>query len=114
MYYLREDVSLTGVRAHLRSDCHPRSRTLAVVTAVCLVLLAPLAVAQVVHVHPVQSDADLCPLCIAMHSVVPIVVMVAALVLARIETTTPVLLEVSKIILYWYPTLFTRPPPAGC
>src|ERR1035438_248296 len=86
VYYLREDVSLTGLRAHLRSDWRPRPRTLAVLTAVCLVLLALLAVAQVVHAHPVQSDADHCPLCIVMHSVVPFVVMVAALVLVRIET----------------------------
>jgi hypothetical protein len=114
VYYLREDVSLTGLRAHLRSDWRPRPRTLAVLTAVCLVLLALLAVAQVVHAHPVQSDADHCPLCIAMHSVVPFVVMVAALVLVRIETVAPLPLAVNKIILYWYPTLFTRPPPTSC
>ena len=83
-------------------------------TAVCLVLLALLAVAQVVHAHPVQSDADNCPVCVAMHSVVPFVVMVAAPVLVRIETIAPVPLAVNKIILYWYPTLFTRPPPTSC
>src|ERR1035441_11135438 len=85
VYYLREDVSLTGLRAHLRSDWRPRPRTLAVLTAVCLVLLALLAVAQVVHAHPVQSDADHCPLCIVKHLGVPFLVIVATVVLVRIE-----------------------------
>jgi hypothetical protein len=114
VYYLREDFSLTGVRAHLRSDRRPKSSTLRVATVVCLVLLALLAVAQVVHTHPVQSDADQCPLCIATHSVVPLVVMVVAVVLVRIGTAAPVPHEVSKNVRYWFPTLFTRPPPAGC
>jgi hypothetical protein len=64
------------------------------------VLLALLAVAQVVHAHPVQSDADHCPLCIAMHSVVPIVVMVAALVLVRIETVACAMLGDGRLDSY--------------
>jgi hypothetical protein len=81
---------------------------------VCLVLLVLLAVAQVVHTHSVESDADHCPLCIAMHSVVPIVALAAAAVLVRIGTAAPVPLEVHTIIRYWHPTFFTRPPPADC
>lgn len=81
---------------------------------VCLVLLALLAVAQVTHVHPVVSDADHCQLCIAMHSVVPLAIMVVVVVLIRFGTAAPVLLEMPAIIRHWYPTLFTRPPPVGC
>ncbi len=81
---------------------------------VCLVFLALLAVAQVTHVHAVGNDADHCQLCIAMHSVVPIVIMLITVVLVRIEVLTPGLLEVRAIIRYWHPTLFIRPPPAGC
>jgi hypothetical protein len=64
--------------------------------------------------HPVESDADHCPLCIAMHSVVPLAVMVVVVVLVRFGTAAPVLLETHTIIRYWHPTLFTRPPPPGC
>jgi hypothetical protein len=41
------------------------------------------------------------------------VVMVAAVVLVRIGTATPVMRETRTIIRYWHPTLFNRPPPAG-
>ena len=41
------------------------------VAVLCLVLLAMLAVAQVAHLHPNQTDADHCQLCIVMHTVVP-------------------------------------------
>jgi hypothetical protein len=105
---------LTAIQAHLRRHRRPESRTLGVATAVCLVLLVLLAVAQVVHTHPVESNADHCPLCIAMHSIVSLAVMVVVVVLVRFGTAAPVLLETRAIIRYWYPTLFTRPPPAGC
>ena len=81
------------------------------VTVVCLIFLALLTVIQITHIHASDSDADHCTLCVAMHSVVPIVVMVAAVVLVKIEITAPVFLEVSAIVRYWHPTLFTRPPP---
>ena len=113
MYYAREDVALKAIGTHLRSDRRLRPRTLGAVAAVCLLLLALLAVAQVTHVHLVGSDADHCPLCVAMHSVVPFVVMVAAVVLVKIGTATPVMRETRTIIRYWHPTLFNRPPPAG-
>jgi p-aminobenzoyl-glutamate transporter AbgT len=113
VYYFREDASLTALRAHLQSDRRPKPNTLGLAAIVCLILLVLLAVAQVTHVHPVGSDADHCPLCVAMHSVVPFVVMVAAVVLVRIGTATPVMRETRTIIRYWHPTLFNRPPPAG-
>jgi hypothetical protein len=79
--------------------------------AVCLVLLILLAAIHVVSAHGVGSDVDHCPLCIVMHSVVPFLVMVVAVLLARIGTATPVLFEVRPVIQYWHPTLFNRPPP---
>jgi hypothetical protein len=85
-----------------------------VATVVCLVLLALLAVAQVMHVHASVSDADHCTLCVAMHSVVPIVIMLITVVLIKIEVLAPSLLEARVIVRYWHPTLFTRPPPANC
>jgi hypothetical protein len=81
---------------------------------VCLILVALLAVIQVTHVHAVESDADHCPLCVAMHSLVPFVITVASVLLVRIGTAAPVLPETRRIVRYWHPTLFNRPPPTGC
>ncbi len=112
MYYAREDVWLTGIHVQLRRDRHSKLFTLRATAVVCLVLLVLLAVAQVTHVHAAGSDTDHCPLCIAMHSVVPFVIMVATVVLVRIGTAALVLLETRTVIRYWHPNLFTRPPPA--
>lgn len=79
----------------------------------CLALLVLLAVLQVVHVHASDSDANRCTLCVVMHSVVPIVVIAAAVILVRIATAAPIILEVCTITRYWHPNLFTRPPPVG-
>ena len=46
-------------------------------TIVCLLLLALLTVVQVAHVHSVETAADHCPLCIAMHSAAPVAVTAA-------------------------------------
>lgn len=80
----------------------------------CLILLALLTVAQVTHVHASDNDADHCTLCVAMHSVVPIVVMLVAVILVRIGITAPVPLDVRIITRCWYPSLFIRPPPVCC
>ncbi len=85
-----------------------------VAAVVCLVLLLLLAVAQVMHVHASASDADHCTLCVAMQSVVPIVIMLIAVVLVRIETVAPVFFEIRAVTRYWHSTLFTRPPPISC
>ena len=108
-----EDLSLTTIRAHLRRNRRLELGPLRAAAVVCLVLVALLAVAQVTHVHPVGSDADHCQLCIAMHTVVPFVVMATAVVLVRIGTAAPMVHEARTIIRYWHPNLFTRPPPAG-
>lgn len=105
---------MTGIRTHLSSDRQPKHAAFRVAVVVCLVLVALLAVIQVTHVHSVDGDSDHCPLCVAMHSLVPLVVMVAAVVLVRIGAASPVSLETRAIIRYWHPTLFTRPPPIAC
>ena len=101
-------------RAGLRISSRSKQRALKVATVVCLLLLALLAVAQVMHVHASASDADHCTLCVAMHSVVPLAIMLITGILVRIEVLTPGLFEGRAITRYWHPTLFIRPPPAGC
>jgi hypothetical protein len=80
------------------------------VSLVCLVLLALLTVVQVTHVHPVETAADHCPLCIVMHSAAPVSVTAAVVVLVQIEGPAPVF-ETHTVTRYWHPQLFTRPPP---
>jgi hydrogenase/urease accessory protein HupE len=87
-----------------------KPRAFAVATIVCLVLLALLAVVQVAHAHPNDSDADHCPLCIVMHTAAPITVAAAVIIMVQIGTPAPVL-ETRAIVRHWHPTLFTRPPP---
>lgn len=101
-------------QAGLRNGSHPKQSALRVATVVCLVLLALLAVAQVMHVHTSANDADHCTLCVAMHSVVPIVIMLITVLLIRIEVLAPGLFEGRVTTRYWHPTLFNRPPPADC
>lgn len=91
---------------------HAKHGALPVVTLVCLILLALLAVAQVAHVHPVDTDADHCPLCIVMHTAAPVAVTAAIVVLIHIESPAPVF-EAHTVTRYWHPQLFTRPPPNG-
>jgi hypothetical protein len=80
---------------------------------VCFVLIALLAVAQVAHMHSLESDADHCPLCIVMHTAAPVVVAAAVVVLVKIEAQAPVF-EARAVVRHWHPKLFTRPPPADC
>lgn len=103
---------MRSTQAGLRSGSHSKQSALRVAAVLCLILVALLAVIQVIHVHASDSDADHCTLCVAMHSVVPIVIMLITVVLVRIEVLAPGLLEVRAITRYWHPTLFTRPPPA--
>jgi hypothetical protein len=86
---------------------------LPVAALVCLVLLALLTLVQVAHMHALDSDADHCPLCIAMHSAAPVAVMAAGVVLVQIEAAAPVF-EPQTVVRNWHPKFITRPPPAGC
>jgi hypothetical protein len=103
---------LAGLQTFLSGRSRAKPGALPVATVVCLVLLALLAVVQVAHVHPVDTDADHCPLCIAMHSAAPVAVTAAVVMLVEFERTAPVR-ETLTISRYWHPQLFTRPPPDG-
>lgn len=105
---------LTGLQAHFESLSRrwkPRASGAAVL--VCLALLALLTVVQVAHYHAIESDADHCPLCIAMQSAAPVAAITAVIVLVQIRAATPVY-KACPVIRHWHPKLFTRPPPAGC
>jgi hypothetical protein len=114
VYYLVQDVALTPILTHLRSDRGPKPSALQFAIVVCLVLLMLMGLVHAADAHSTASDADRCPLCIMMRSVAPFLVLAATVVLIRIGTPAPKLLEVRTIVRYWHPTLFTRPPPAGC
>ncbi len=104
---------LTGFQAGRIRSNRSTPRSFAVATVVCLILLALLAVVQVAHVHPLESDADHCPLCIVLHSVAPVSVAVAIIILVQIGAPVPVL-RVRAAFRPWLPTLFIRPPPIAC
>jgi len=91
-----------------KNDARPKA--FAAVAILCLLLLALLAVAQVAHTHEGISDADHCPLCIVMHTAVPILIAAAIVALVQIDVAAPVL-EVRAVARNWHPQLFTRPPP---
>lgn len=89
-----------------------RPRALAAIAVVCLVLLALLTIAQVTHTHPVNSETDHCPLCIALHSAATVVATAAMITLVQVAVAAPAP-EVRQISRQWHPQLFTRPPPIG-
>lgn len=102
-------------RLHSNSRINGRRepRAFGAAALLCLILLMLLTVAQVAHTHALDSDADRCTLCIAMHSAAPVAVAAAAIILIRLGTAAP-LAEERVAIRYWRPKLYTRPPPAGC
>ena len=102
---------MTPFQAHWTGKSRAKLPALSVVTIVCLVLLALLAVAQVAHTHSVDTDADHCPLCIGMHSAVPVIVAAALIILIQIERRTSVF-QPRVVSRTWHPQLFIRPPPA--
>lgn len=107
------DASVTGFQADIRGKRRTRLTAWPVVSVVCLLLLALLTVVQVAHVHPVESDADHCPLCIVMHTAAPVAVTAAVVVLVQFESATPVF-KARTVVRFWHPQLFTRPPPSSC
>jgi hypothetical protein len=90
-----------------------RTGAIGVPALVCIVLLALLAVAQVAHVHPLETDADHCPLCIVMHSVAPVVVAAIAILLVQVGPPVPVFAVRATPLPCWQAALFIRPPPIG-
>jgi len=111
---LESEVCLfTGFQTRSRENRHARPRSFAVIAVVCLALLALLTVAQVTHVHANASAADNCPLCIALHTAVPVTATPAVVLLVEDLVAAPVL-DVRAVTRNWHPQLFTRPPPTGC
>lgn len=82
------------------------------IAVLCLVLLAMLAVAQVAHVHPDETDTDHCQLCIVMHTVVPVAAAAAVIVIVQLGASTP-LAEPVIIARQRQIRLFIRPPPVS-
>jgi len=87
-----------------------RLAALPVVTLVCLVLLTLLTVVQVAHVHPVDTDADHCPLCIVLHTAAPVATTPPVIVLVEVTSRAPIF-DAHTVSRPWHPSLFTRPPP---
>ena len=104
---------MTGLPPDFRSCRHRGPRAFGLAALLSLVLLALLVTVQVAHVHPVQSDADHCSLCIALHSAAPVAVIAAAVALIKIGLPGP-LVEARAVVRYWRPKFYTRPPPAAC
>jgi hypothetical protein len=92
---------------------NPRQNFLPVVAALCLVLLALLAVAQVAHLHSSSTDADHCQLCIVMHTVVPVAQLATAIILVQLEASAPQVQPTLTARQFLSP-IFIRPPPASC
>lgn len=82
------------------------------VAVLCLILLATLAVAQVAHLHPSQSDADHCQLCIAMHTVAPVATAAAIVIIVQLGASTPQA-EPVVVARQRQIRLFIRPPPVS-
>lgn len=83
------------------------------IAALCLVLLAMLAVAQVTHLHSSQTDADHCQLCIVMHTVAPVLAAAVAVVLVPMGASAPQA-EPILIARQRLSSIFIRPPPVSC
>lgn len=104
---------MTGLPPQFLSSRRREHRAFGFAALLCLALLALLITAQVAHVHPVESDADHCSLCIALHSAAPVAVLAAAVALIKIGSPQP-LVEARAVVRPWRSKLYTRPPPVGC
>lgn len=81
-----------------------------VTSIVCLLLLTWMAFIQVTHVHPVASDTDHCPICVAMHSAAPTAVVAEPIQIVNGPEALPAPV-LRLVIRRWHFTLFNRPPP---
>jgi nucleoside recognition membrane protein YjiH len=88
------------------------SGLLPAVAILCLLLLAMLAVAQVTHLHPNDTDADHCQLCIVMHTVVPVAAAAAVIIIVQLGASAP---QAEPIVVARQRQirLFIRPPPVS-
>ena len=105
---------MTGFQRRLTTFRGSKPTALKAVVVVCLIVLMMLALVHVADAHSSSSASDRCPLCIVMHSVVPLLILAVVMALVRVEQYAPELLEIRAIVRFWNPNLFTRPPPACC
>jgi hypothetical protein len=108
-----EMVDLTALQPVFSGSSSRKPRAFGAAALLCLALLVLLVTVQVAHNHIVESDADHCSLCIALHSAAPIAVMAALVVMIRVGATAQPA-EARSVARHWNPKHFTRPPPAGC
>jgi len=92
-------------RADVRNPWVVRASSL-----LCLLLLTLVTFVQVGHVHPANTDADHCPICVVMHSAAPVAVVAAAILYVRALVPVPVPVFHS-VVRHWHCSLFNRPPP---
>ncbi len=104
---------MTGLKTFLRGKRGAWPGFLPAIAVVCLALLAMLVVAQVTHLHPNESDADHCQLCIVMHTVVPVAAAAAVIVIVQLGASAPQA-EPIAIAHKRQSRLFIRPPPVSC
>jgi len=101
---------LTELTTWMRSNRYARPRAFAMVVLLCVALLALLTVIQVAHVHSINTDADHCPLCIALHTAAPVATATAAVELIHIEGVAAVN-AIRPVATICDEQLFIRPPP---
>ena len=104
---------MTGLKAPFSLKRHNGRNLLPLIAGLCLVLLAMLSVAQVAHLHANDTDADHCQLCIAMHTLAPVAVAAAVIVIVQLGTSAPEA-EPVTVVRQRYSRLFIRPPPFSC
>lgn len=106
----------------------PRPIWLRVAALLCLLMVGVAGIAQAAHIHgdwlpstAVQATAhttlspamaeDACPLCVAMHSALPVTSFSALLVALLLECNL-LLASTHKPRSLWYFAAFSRPPPS--
>ncbi len=106
----------------------PRPTWLRVAAMLCVLLVGVAGIAQAAHIHgewlpssAIQAAAhtalspavgeDACPLCVAMHSALPVTGFAALLVALLLECNL-LLVSTHKPQALWYFAAFSRPPPS--
>ena len=102
---------MAGLRVFSRSNRRSEFSPLRLALVLCLALLLLLVMTHAAIGHRDSSNADRCPLCVAMHTLLPFTIMAAAEILVRLQTLASEITQDPAIARYWHPTLFNRPPP---
>ncbi|HEY0264436.1 MAG TPA: hypothetical protein VGC07_07920 [Granulicella sp.] len=114
------------MRSRLQNGVHNPERPLWLLwfTVFCILLIAVMSTVQLCHDHeldrllgtkqgiPTSTTTDHCPLCVAMHSVLPSTLQTAPTPVMLVHTLDSVAADARRIFL-WRFQLATRPPPAA-